>query len=139
MSPLPNAQGIPDSWEKHHRPVAEATMTAHGKITRSNGPAPYPKQPGWADRADLVTDCRFRVQEIKRENAPAAAGQPMQERRYLITMPIGKVPADGFHAGEQGDLVEVLGQSFRIIQPLKGSLLWEMDLMCTDNITQNGP
>lgn len=113
-------------------------MTAPGRIVRSAGPAPYPKPPGWEPFTEL-TSCDFRVQELKREQAPVPASQPIQERQYLITMPLGKVPAGGLRVGETGDLVEVLGQTFRILQTMKGSLLWEMDLICQDNLVQAGP
>ncbi|WP_280523237.1 DUF6093 family protein [Arthrobacter woluwensis] len=138
MSPLPNAKVIPDGWAAHHRPVAEGTMTAPGKITRSNGAPPHPKPSDWQPETDLVTDCTFRVQELKRENAPVPAAQPTQERRYLITMPLGKAPAGGLRVGEEGDIVNTVGRRFRIMQTMTGSLLWELDLICTDNLTQNG-
>ncbi|PSS42907.1 hypothetical protein C6401_15215 [Arthrobacter woluwensis] len=85
-----------------------------------------------------MTDCTFRVQELKRENAPVPAAQPTQERRYLITMPLGKAPAGGLRVGEEGDIVNTVGRRFRIMQTMTGSLLWELDLICTDNLTQNG-
>jgi len=113
-------------------------MTAPGKITRPNGAPPFPKPPDWEPETDLVADCLFRVQELKRENSPVPAGQPTQERRYLVTMPLSKAPTGGLKVGEDGDIVNVVGRRFRIMQTMTGSLLWELDLICTDNLTQNG-
>jgi hypothetical protein len=133
---LPNTKPILDGWAEHHRPVAEATMTAPGTIHRiTAGPPPYPKPEGWTGEA-LLHEALFRVQQRNREGGGTPGEQPTRERQYLLTTKIG-VPL--LQTGERGDLVRVAGREFRVQQVLFGSLLWEVDLLCTDNLTQQNP
>jgi hypothetical protein len=78
----------------------------------------------------------FRVQQLNREGGGTPGEQPTQERRYLITASTELPP---LQSGERGDLVRVVGRTFRILQVLTGSLLWETDLICTENLTQQNP
>ena len=137
MSPLPGYKVIPDGWAEHHRPVANSTMTEEAVIYRSvAGPPPYPLPPGWLPEYPVLTT-KARVQELKRENAPVPGEQPSQVRSYLVTIPI--VGAPPLKAGESGDTVVVLGRRYRILQIMEGTLLWELDLICSSNITQQDP
>jgi hypothetical protein len=112
-------------------------MTEPCTIKRiSDGPPPYPKPDGWtADRTLHETVCR--VQELKREGGSVPAEQPTAERQYLVTIPVIGAPA--FRAGERGDVVHALGRQFRIASIMFGSLLWELDFICVDNLTQQNP
>lgn len=137
VSPLPNTRVIPAGWAEHHRPVAAGTMTAPGVVKRiSDGPPPYPKPPGWTGET-TVHEALFRVQELKREGGGTPGEQPTTERQYLLTTQVTDAPA--FRAGERGDIVHVVGRQFRIVSIMFGSLLWEVDLICVDNLTQQNP
>lgn len=136
LSPLNNTRVFPDGWEAHHAPVAAATMTAPCVIFRESGEEePYPMPDGWTNLVPLVTGIHCRLQEQKRELSPLVVGQPTETRGYLITIP--KHIDVELRGGEGGDIVEVEGRHYRIKQVLHGSVLWEWDLMCTDNLTQN--
>lgn len=141
MSPLFQHKGtptlFPPGWAEHHRPVAEASMTADGTIHRiTAGPAPYPKPPGWTGET-LLHSTHFRVQEMNNRSSGAVPGeQPTQERQYLVVAPYG-IPA--LQAGERGDIIRVAGRELRVQQVLYGSQLWEVDIICTDNLTQQNP
>lgn len=126
---------IPPGWAEHHRPVANATMTATGTIVRDEGPPKTWPAPPFNER--VLVQCEFRVQELKRELSPMPGGQPTEVRQYLITMPLALAPAD-LRVGDEGDNVLVVGRRFQIKQKMAGSLLWEMDLICTENQTQQG-
>lgn len=136
MSPLPGYNVIPDGWVEHHRPTVEATLTAPGTIHRvTTGPPPYPKPAGWTGET-LLHETRFRVQQLNRDGGGTPGEQPTRERQYRLTAPIG-LPA--LQTGERGDIIRTAGREFRVQQVLFGSLLWEVDLICTDNLTQQNP
>lgn len=136
MSPLPGWQVIPAGFAEHHQPTAESTMTSPGTIHRvTAGPPPYPKPAGWTGE-QLVATTKFRVQELKREGGGTPGEQPTRERTYMLTTPIG-LPK--LQTGERGDIIRTEGREFRVQQVLFGSLLWEVDLICTDNLTQQNP
>jgi hypothetical protein len=136
MSPLPGYKVIPGDWAPAHRPTAEATMTSPGTIHRvASGPAPFPKPEGWTGQGQIYEGL-FRVQQQNREGGGTPGEQPTQERTYLIT---SKTDIPHLQTGERGDIIKVLGREFRVRQVLFGSLLWEMDILCTDNLTQQNP
>jgi hypothetical protein len=136
VSPLPGWKVIPDGFAEHHTDTVNSTMTEQGTIYRvTAGPPPFPKPEGWSNRVALhVTD--FRVQELKREGGATPGEQPTRERQYMLTAPLG-LPK--LQTGERGDIIAVAGREFRVQQVLFGSLLWEIDIICTDNLTQQNP
>lgn len=138
MSPLPGWTVIPPDWAQHHQPVSEGTMTALGAVHRATeGPPPYPLPPGWTGTEVIWDDVYFRVQErAQRAGELVVADQPTTQRQYLVTAPLG---GPALRAGENGDIVHVLGRKLRIIDIMDGSLLWELDLICVDNLTQQNP
>ncbi|MFF2822620.1 DUF6093 family protein [Arthrobacter koreensis] len=136
MSPLPGWNVIPPGWAEHHQPTNEGTQTAEAVFKRiSGGPAPYPLPPGW-DGAEVIWSANVRVQELKREGRGEHADQPTHTREYLISAPAGGPP---IRSGEQGDVIHVLGRSFRVISEQFGSLAWGRDFTCVDNLTQQNP
>lgn len=137
MSPLPGTSVFPPGWAQHHRPTADATMTEPAIFKRvSAGPPPYPKPPGWTEQT-TIHQALTRVQSLNREGGGTPGEQPTAERQYLVTLPVIDAPA--FRAGERGDVVHVLGRQLRIVNIMFGSQLWEIDLVCVDNLTQQNP
>lgn len=137
MSPLPGWRVVPEGWAEHHRPTVNATMTTDAVFVRTNGPAPYPKPPNWVATSELWRT-RVRVQALN--NAPRqadAAEQTVTVRRYLVAAPLDGAP--DLKVGQGADQVLVLGRRLRIVDITPGSLLWEMDLICEENLTQAGP
>lgn len=136
MSPFPGWKVIPDRWAEHHRPVARSTMVTPAKFVRTRGPAPYPKPDNW-DGEEVLWETEVRVQALN--NAPKqaeAAEQSLTVRRYLVTTPLDGPP---LRLGTLADQVLVLGRRLRIVDIRPGSLLWEQDLDCEENLTQAGP
>ncbi len=112
-------------------------MTSPGTVHRiAAGPPPYPRPLLWNGET-LVHSALFRVQQLNREGGGTPGEQPTSTRQYLLTTRVIDAPA--FQAGERGDIVRVLGREFRIIQIMFGSQLWEIDLVCVDNLTQQNP
>lgn len=135
--PLPNTRIIPKEWAAHHRPVADALLTDPGVVVRiSDGPPPYPKPPEWTGGTE-IHEAMFGVQELKREGGGVPGEQPTTERQYLISTSV--IDAPPFRAGERGDVVHVIGRQFRIVNIMFGSELWQIDLICVDNLTQQNP
>ncbi|MGN7250054.1 DUF6093 family protein [Arthrobacter sp. SAFR-014] len=137
MSPLPNTRVVPAGWAEHHRKASEGFMTSPGTVHRiSDGPPPYPKPVGWTGEA-LIHEALFSVEPLNREGGGTPAEQPTTERQYQLTTKVIDAPA--FRAGERGDIVRVIGREFRIVNIKFGSQLWEIDLICVDNLTQQNP
>lgn len=128
---------IPRGWAEHHRQTAEGTMQAPGTVHRvTAGPPPYPKPAGWVGEQQIHA-ANFRVQALKREGGGVPADQPTVEQQYLLTTALPGCPP--LQAGERGDLIRVVGREFRVQRVAGGSELWEMDLICTENLTQQNP
>lgn len=133
MSPFPGTKVIPDGWAAHHRPAAEGTMTTPATFFRSAGPAPYPRPAKW-DGLTAIWLTTVRVQALNVAAPSQEAGaRTVTVRRYLVTAPVGGP------ALQVGDQVHVLGRRLRISDLTPGSLLWETDLTCEENLTGAAP
>lgn len=136
MSPLPNTRVIPAGWAEHHRPTVAETRQSPGTIHRiTAGPPPYPLPEGWTADAPIYEGL-FRVQQQNNEGGGTPGEQPTQERTYLI---VAGTDIPYLQVGERGDIIRVEGREFRVRQVLFGTYLWEMDLICSDNLTQQNP
>lgn len=112
-------------------------MTSPGTVHRiTAGPPPYPKPDGWASETQIHAGM-FRVQQRNREGGGTPGEQPTRERTYLLTTKVIGMPA--LQTGERGDIIRCEGREFRVQQVLFGSVLWETDILCTDNMTQQNP
>lgn len=133
--PLPNTKVLPDV--PHHRKVVARTLTQPGKVWRvSAGPPPFPKPPGWTGR-EMIHETLFDVQPLQREGGGTPGEQPTTERQYTLTMQVTDAPA--IRAGERGDIIEVIGREFKVLSFILGAELWQIDLVCSDNLTQQNP
>lgn len=146
MSPLPGYQVFPDGWSAHHRPVAAATMTATCDLADpAAGPAPFPPDPDWTGLITLATGIPCRVQELNSSHGAAPVEQPTRTRQYLVTLPVDQAPE--LSAGERGTIITVTastdphlqGRHLRVIDVMHGSEVWERDVVCVENLTQNNP
>lgn len=137
MSPIPSATIFPPGWAEHHRPTAEASMTEPAIFKRiSSGPAPFPLPPEWTG-AETIWTATVRVQaQSKQAGDSVTAEQPTTTHEYLVTAPVG---GPELRVGERGDVIHVLGRQLRITDSRTGSQLWELDLLCVDNLTQSNP
>lgn len=134
MSPLSGSRVIPPGWAEHHRPVADQTMTAPCRILRPDaGPPPF----GSTAPAETVIWSGFcRVQTLAtRRDGGVQADQVQAIAEALIVTPVEVLPLA--RGGEGGDIVETVGRRYQILRVTPGSLLWETDLICQDNQTQN--
>lgn len=141
MSPIPGSRVIPTGWSEHHRPVAVGSMTGRADVLVTVPRTSILDEGGDA----LVTEgVPCRVQQLNRASNGATIGQEAHLRDYLVTVPVD-TPVD-FRAGADGhrlritqaDAQAAVGLELTIKQVLKGTLLWELDLICEHNQTQQG-
>lgn len=136
MSPLPNTRVIPVGWAEHHRPVVLQTQTQPATLLRSTGERPpFPLPEGWTSEHPLW-EGNVRLQQRNRSEDPVSGLQPTQLREYLVTGPVELL--QDLRVGESGDYFLIAGQRYRAMQGFRGSLLWEADILCIFNETQEG-
>lgn len=137
--PIPGSRVIPAGWSERHRPVAVGSMTGRLDVLVTVPRTSILDEGGESLVAGGVP-CR--VQQLNRASNGATAGQEAHLRDYLVTVPID-TPVD-FRAGADGhrlritkaDAPAAVGVELTIKQVLKGTLLWELDLICEHNQTQ---
>lgn len=146
VSPIPGYRVIPPGWAERHRPTANGTMTGVCDIgTTATGPAPYPVPGGWTGLTPLASNLPCRVQALTSATDAWTGSQPTNSRTYLVTVPIDGLP--DIPAGESGAIVVVTsssdphlaGRRLRVRDVQHGTLMFERDLVCVDNLTQNNP
>lgn len=134
MCPIPGSRVIPAKWSAHHRPVAVGTMTGRADVLKTVERTSILDDGGEAVIAQGVP-CR--VQQLNRAENGATPGQEAHTREYLVTLP-ADTPVD-FQAGVDGHRLRItsadtptsVGMVLTVEQALKGSLLWELDLICS--------
>lgn len=146
MSPIPGYKVIPAKWSEHHRPTAEGGMTGTCSLFSINdGPAPYPLPAGWDGLVPLAAGKPCRVQVLNNSKSSVSAEQPVGTRQYLVTLPINGLPP--ITVGEGGTVIKVtaakdvglIGRTLRVIDIQHGTEMFQRDLICVDNLTQNNP
>lgn len=136
MSPLQNTHVVHPGLAAAVQTTVQKSLPDPGTIYRvTAGPPPFPKPEGWTGRTTVYTG-NFRVTQLNREGGGTPGEQPTQERAYMVT---GLTDIPLLQAGERGDIIAVAGREYRVRQVLFGSQLWELDIICTDNLTQQNP
>lgn len=148
MVGLPNMKVIPEGWQAAHRPVAEGTMTGLGQLESPSGPPVFGAPEGQAGTA-LTNVLPCRVQQVRGEADRTTGYQRVDTRRYLVTMPLDGVPdfevtdqgpifrLAGYQPGHEGD-PHLIGRPLRVTNVQRGTLVWERDLTCVDDLTNGG-
>lgn len=147
MVGLPNHKVIPDGWSEHHRATMVGTMTGVCDVLESLTPGNMPGLDGagvsGGSRPVQHGDVPCRVQQLGGGDTRSATGKESRRRDYLVTLPIEKVI--DLVAGDEGNLIrvteaddpEAVGRILTIEQILYGSLAWERDILCRDDLGQN--
>ena len=150
MVGLPNTRVVPPGWAAHHRSTANSTMTGVCELTGPSGPPTWDNQEGTPGTV-LATDVPCRVQQLTGENEDEAVGQDVHTRDYLVTLPLHLVPAltitdnapwvtiTGYLPGhEQDGDPHLVGRRLKVLSVQHGTLLWERDVICRDDLTNPG-
>lgn len=143
MSPLPSSRVIPTGWSGHHRGVARGGMTATCRLEQAGtGEGAWNENTQSTDPPAPTTSwsgpCRVQAQPTQAQDAESA-GQQVTTRTYLVAVPLHAVLPE---AGVNGGRVVVtacedptlLDRPLRIADITRGSLLWERDLVCVDDL-----
>lgn len=127
-------QIIPERWEEHHRPVAEAGMTAVVE-SWSGSDTDWvwddTTQSEVRDYGTLLWTGPARVQERFGGADDEAGDQQITLHRYMVSIPHDATVGGWVHVVESGDL---LLDWLKVVDILKGSIRWQRDLMCTDHL-----
>lgn len=146
VSPLPNTRVVHQNWSKHHQPAAEGGMTGVCSLFDPHvGPAPYPLPAGWDGLQLLASGKACRVQVLNNSKSAVSAEQPVGTRQYLVALPINGLPP--ISAGEGGTVIKLtackdpglVGRVLRVLDVQHGTEVFERDLICVDNLTENNP
>jgi len=140
--PLPGSRVIPAGWVEHHRPVAEATLV--GAKIRLRDPA-GDTQGEFDDTTGtypVVTatpyyDGNCRVQQQKQPQVGTTGAQRITTHDYLIAIPATVTTAAVGHVGEVYECAadpSLVGRALKVTDVLRGSLVWERDLIATDHL-----
>lgn len=131
---LANTFVIPHDWVEHHRPIVEATLGLPARLVRQPD---GPPEPG-ADVTDVVVwEGRIRLQRLSQARTTPVSDTVEQARQYLAVLPADVL--DKVRVGDYGDtLITEHGDTYRVIDVMRGSLLWETDLIVTETIPRGG-
>lgn len=142
----PGTPVIPPGWAAHHRPVVVKTMTGTVSIRRPGTKSTFDPATGATTATEYephhIGPARLQVLSLADQEA-LAGGQEVSTVAYLVT-----VEHDAATAGIDfglGDLVKVdavddngdstlVGRELTVESLTRGSLVFERDLYCTDNL-----
>lgn len=139
--PLENSRVVPVGWEAHHRPVLETTWTATVTFQRPNGPAVFDPATGSTTQPKAVVftgAVRIQHKEIGTASATVAAGEKVTAHRYQVSGPVEMdLRTDDVGTVDACDDPTLTGRELRVIDVQRGSLLFERDVICIDNLGAN--
>lgn len=132
---------VDPAWATHHRPTVEGTMTGRCTIRHLAGTDPtYDPTDGSSSGADNAThyDGLCRVQILSVQDHVALFGeQEITVQGYLITTTMDN------DATQVDDVVAIteaaadstlVGRQMTVAKIMAGTLVWERDLVCLENL-----
>lgn len=142
--PFDNTRVIPEGWSAHHQPVVAGTWTAEVEIRAPGGTeGDFDPETGIRETVPYephhTGKARFQVEPIFAADRETG-GQQVSVAGYLVV-----VDRDGSVATEVGHLVKVtgvdengdpalVGRPLTVTGVAYGSLAWERDLTCIDDL-----
>lgn len=131
---LANTFVIPHDWVEHHRPIVEATLGLPARLVRQ---LDGPPEPGTDVTDTVVWEGRIRLQRLSQARTTPVSDAVEQTRQYLAVLPADVL--DKVRVGDYGDtLITEHGDTYRVVDVMRGSLLWETDLIVTETIPRGG-
>ena len=131
---LANTFVIPPDWVEHHRPIVEATLGLPARLVRQPD---GPPEPGTEPADTVVWEGRIRLQRLAQARTTPVVDAVEQTRQYLAVLPHDIL--DKVRVGDYGDtLITEPGDTYRVIDVMRGSLLWETDLIVTETLPRGG-
>lgn len=149
--PIPGSRIFHPKFNTHHRPVAVAGMPSVCDIIRPGQP-PASRHDPTPEPVYLVRDWPCRIQQRTQPARAMQVDQPQNVRSYLVTLALEGLP--DIPVGDRGAIVtnirsrgprgidpdpSLQRRTLRVVDAQYGSVMWERDLICEDNLTQNNP
>lgn len=148
----PDTAVIPPNWSDTHRPVVEKTMTGTCTIRRPGGTG---KSFDPETRATTITPhaahyegpCRVQMLPLF-GRASDAADQPVANQGYLVTItwdaagdavPLSVDDIVTVTAVEENGDPSLVDRTLIVGGITRGTLTWERDLLCTENLSVGRP
>lgn len=140
MPPLQGSKVVPDRWAEHHRPAAEALLVDRGRLRHAGGTSAFDPVTGL--RATAPPAAYFegpcRVQVLAAQEARATVGgQQVSTVAYRVTVPVDvtEVAVDDVFTADACEADgSLIGRSLRVAAVARGSLIWQRDLTCIDDL-----
>lgn len=136
--PLEGSRVIPDGWEARHRPVLETTWTATITFRRYTGASTHDPVTGSTSRDSTVVyagPCRIQHHETTSAGSTIAAAEKVTTHDYQVSGPVGMdLQRDDFGTVDTANDPTLAGRQLIVTDIQRGSLLFQRDVMCTDNL-----
>lgn len=135
--PLEGSRVMPAGWEAHHRPVLETTRTATITFRRFTGTTTFDAATGSSTRASIVVFTgEVRIQEHQvTAHAIVAAAERITTHHYQVSGPVEMdLEIDDVGTVDAANDPSLVGREFRVVDIQRGSLLFQRDVFCTDNL-----
>lgn len=144
--PFPGTKVIPDGWSDHHRPTAAGTMTATCNLRIPGG---TDKQFDTGTGKTTVTPhppylvgakCRIQALKIGEKGVDQrVAEQQITTAPYLVAVDWSTAAGVEPRVDHLVDVVTaedptLVGHTLTVRSVVRGSLVWERDLTCTDDL-----
>lgn len=136
LMPYPGSRVIPAGWEARHRPVLATTRTATITFKRLSGTPVFDPETGTTTQPTVtVYSGTCRIQALTDERTVEAGAQNISLRRYRVSLEVeaSDIQVDDVGTVDTAGDPSLAGRPLRVISVERGSLLFERDLIVTDN------
>lgn len=136
--PLEGSRVIPAGWEAYHRPVLDTTRTATITFRRFSGPPVHDPDTGSSSRPTAVVfsgTCRIQDHVTNAAGAFVAAAERITVHAYQVSLPVeADLRIDDVGTVDGCNDPTFVGRQLTVTDIQRGSLLFERDVICTDNL-----
>ena len=139
--PLQGSRVIPIDWEAHHRPVLESTWTATITFTRADGPPVHDPNTGSTSQSRVTVysgPCRIQHHETTSAGSTITAGEKVTSHDYQISGPVSMdLKVDDIGTVDDCNDPTLVRRELRVTDIQRGSLLFQRDVIATDDLEAN--
>lgn len=138
--PLDGSRVIHRDWEAHHRPVLETTWTATVTFRRFSGPPVFDPETGSTSRPKSVVysgPCRIQHHETTSAGSTVAGAEKITSHDYQVSGPVEMdLKVDDVGTVDTCNDPTLVGRELTVTDIQRGSLLFQRDVICTDNLME---
>lgn len=136
--PFPGSRVVPPGWEEHHRPVLATTWTATITFRRFSGPPAFDPVTGSTSRPKTVVysgPVRLQHHEVGTAGSTVAGAEQITTHRYQVSGPVEMdLEKDDVGTVDTANDPTMVGRELLVLDIQRGSLLFERDVICTENL-----